>query len=319
MLLLLPFLIGTSHEAQSSVTRDSISEIHRDTVVPQTFEYVRRGDRAMLLDVYLPLAPRPDSACVVYMYGGGFVEGSRCDEWSRNYCQMMAARGFVVVAFDYRLHLREVSFDTVTLFQTQGVFRDAINMAAADCAAALAFVYSHAAGWGVASNRIVLTGCSAGAIGVLQLDYCRVNNLPPAVELPEGFVPAAIVSYAGAVYADGGKPKYAGRPAPTFFLHGTKDRIVNYKKFPPVLRSGLYGSNTLQKVFAKNNYSHWIYRFEGIGHEVAILHPATIPEFIAFVDKCLAGREMFYDATVRDTSVVPTKWSELGVFDLYKK
>ena len=289
-----------------------------DTVVPQTYEYVVRNGKPLLLDVYSAPVPRSDSACVVYLFGGGFVNGSRTDKGVRVYCQRLAQLGFSVIAIDYRLHLREVDFDTVTLFGTRQIFNDAINITASDCAQAIAFICKNAAEWGIAKDRLVLCGGSAGAIGVLQLDYCRANSLAAASELPAGWRPAAVVAYAGAVYPDKGKPKYKTPPAPTFFLHGTVDKIVNYKKFPPLLRTANYGAKRLQKVFAKNKYPYWIFRYEGIGHEVASIYIYTISEFCAFVDATLKGRQMFYDATVRDSKIVPTKWSKMGVIRLYK-
>ena len=45
----------------------------------------------------------------------------------------------------------------------------------------------------------------------------------------------------------------------------------------------------------------------------------TIPEACAFIEAVLFGRQLFYDATVSDTGVVPTKWTEMNVFDLYKQ
>ena len=290
----------------------------KDTVVPRTIEFVKRGDRALLMDVYSPAEVREDSACVVFLFGGGFVTGSRTDKYVRSYCQLLASHGYTAIAIDYRLHIREVNFDTVPLSKTQRVFRDAINITASDCAAAIKYICCHASEWKVAKNRIVLCGSSAGAIGVMQLDYCRANMLPPASELPSGWKPAAIVSFSGAVYADKGKPKYKSDPVPTFILHGDKDRIVNYKKFPPVLRSGLYGPKKLHKVFEKNSYPHWQFIFEGIGHEVASLPIYMNDEVEAFIESTLKGRQMYYDAVVRDKKVVPTKWTKMRVFDLYK-
>lgn len=290
-----------------------------DTVVPQSFEYVLRDGKPLMLDFYKPAAPRPDSACLVYLFGGGFYSGSRQNADVRLYCQSLAARGFAAVAIDYTLHLRSVNYDTVNLFNMTGVFRQAINMAAADCAAAVDFICRHAEEWGIAANRIVLCGGSAGAISVLQLDYCRANSLPAASELPQDWQPAAVVAYAGAIFAEKGNPSYATPPAPTFFLNGTKDKIVNYRKFPPVLRTGLYGAKKIQKTFRKNNYSHWIFRYDGIGHEIASLHNYTLPEMEAFVDATLAGRQMSYDATVRDNNVRPSKWTTMNVFDLYSE
>lgn len=307
-------LVFAGRDADAATVRDS----QPDTVAPQTYEYVTRDGKPLLLDVYISPSPRSDSACVVFLFGGGFIMGSRTDVAVRRYCQKLTKNGYTAVAIDYRLHLREVDFDTISLWQSQFVFRDAINFTAADCAAAIAWLCGHAAEIGVSPNKIVLCGSSAGAIGALQLDYCRANALPPAAELPEGWKPAAVVAYSGAVYADKGRPSYKTQPVPTFFLHGNKDRIVHFKKFPPVLRSGLYGPKKLHKVFEKNDYPHWFFVYDGIGHEVATLIFYTLPEFEAFVDKSLKGRSMHYDATLRDDSVVPTKWSKMSTFDLYK-
>lgn len=290
----------------------------RDSVVPQTYEFVSRGEKTLMMDVYTPNEPRIDSACVVYIFGGGFVTGSRKEKSVRHFCQKLTRHGFTAVTIDYRLHLAEVKYDTVTLFNMRDVFRDAINMAAADASAAVAYLCGHASELGVSKNRIVLCGGSAGAITALQLDYCRCNGLWPASALPDGWKPAAVVSYAGGVFSDRGTPKYAIPPATTFFLHGDIDKIVNYKKFPPILRRGLYGTKKLHRTFEKNGYPHWFFSFEGLGHEVASLHNYMFEEFLAFVEKVLMQRTMYYDATVRDEQLKPTKWSKMNVFDLYK-
>ena len=290
----------------------------RDTVVPQVYEYAHRNGKELLMDVYLPVTPRPDSACVLYAFGGGFVNGSRTDTGVRLYCQALAARGFTAVAIDYRLHLREIDTDTIRLLNMQGIFRDAINIAAADVSAAVDYIYRHADEWGVSRDAIILCGGSAGAISVLQTDYCRANGLKPAAELPPDWAPAAVVAYAGAVYADGGRPSYATPPAPTFFLHGKQDRIVHYRKFPPVLPSGIYGPKRLSRIFSRHDYPFWFFRYDDVGHEVASLHLYTLPEFLAFVDATLDGRLMHYEARCHDTHIVPTKWTKMNVLQLYK-
>lgn len=296
----------------------TVVAVAQDTVVPQTYEFVKRGDKPLLMDVYTPATPRQDSACVVFMFGGGFVSGARNNASTRQYCQLLAERGYTAIAIDYRLHLKQVDADTIRLTNMQSIFCDAINIGAEDCAAAVAFLCSNASKLGISTKRIVLCGSSAGAISVMQLDYCRCNHLRPAAVLPLGWKPAAVVAYSGAIYCDGVRPNYSTPPAPTFFLHGDADRIVNYKKFPPVLRSGLYGPKKLHKLFEKNDYAHWYFIFDGIGHEVSGLMSYTIQEFDAFVNATLKGRQMHYDATLRDNDVKPTKWTTMNVFDLYK-
>ncbi len=295
----------------------------RDTVVPQTFLYATRGTDSLLLDVYRPHQPRQDSACILYMFGGGFVSGARNNEGTRAVCQHYVAEGYTVVAIDYRLHLKRVDYDTVRLFNMQSIFRRAISIAASDCAAAIAYLWPRADALGIARNRIALVGSSAGAISVLQLDYCRANRdqqgslFAAAAELPEGFKPAAVVAFSGAIYADHGRPRYATAPAPTFLLHGVKDRIVHYKKFPPLLREGLYGPKKIQRTFNKENRPYWFFRYPEVGHEVSAMPIVLLPECCAFIDAALAGRVSRYEAECHDDQIQPTKWSRMNVFDLY--
>jgi predicted esterase len=176
---------------------------------------------------------------------------------------------------------------------------------------------AHAGELNINPERIVLTGCSAGAITVAQLDYCRANGLPQASVLPEGWKPAAVVPYSGAVMSKG-KPKYKTPPAPTMFMHGTKDKIVAYKRFPAVWSHALYGPATLYKCFKKEGFPVWMVRFEGVGHEVASFLPGSVDLFCGFVEQVFDGRRTFMDATMRDEKLVPTKWTKMTVIDLYK-
>lgn len=285
----------------------------------QTFRFAER-DSALFLDVYRPVAARADRACVVALFGGGFVTGERDNEYQQLVARELTARGFTVVSPDYRLGLRDsakVASFGKGLSALQRLFQWTIDLATEDCAEAVAWVVAHADELDVDPRHIVLTGSSAGAITVAQLDYCRANALPQAAVLPQGWMPAAVVAYSGAVMCKG-KPRYKTAPAPTLFMHGTKDKIVAYKRFPPVLSHALYGASTLFKVMEKAHYPVWIVRYEGIGHEVASFLPGSADLFCGFVEQVLHGRVTTLDATMRDTKLVPTEWTEMNVFDLYK-
>lgn len=284
----------------------------------QTFKFAER-DSALWLDVWQPEVPRSDRACVVALFGGGFVNGTRDNEYQTEVARLLTARGYTVVSPDYRLGLR----DSVHVSQAKGVsgatdlFLWTITVATEDCAAAVAYVVQHAGELNINPDRIVLTGNSAGAITVAQLDYCRANNLAPAAALPEGWRPAAVVPYAGAVMCKG-KPTYQTSPAPTMLMHGTKDKIVAYKRFPPVGSKVLWGANTLFKRMKKQGFPCWIVRFEGIGHEVASFLPGSVDLFCGFVEQVFDGRVTTLDATMRDTKLQPTQWTKMTVIDLYK-
>ena len=100
-------------------------------------------------------------------------------------------------------------------------------------------------------------------------------------------------------------------------MHGVEDRIVNYKRFPPVLSHALYGADVVAKQMTKAGYPCWIVRFEGIGHEVASWLPGSVDLFCAFVGQALAGRVSSLDATMTDSKLQPTKWTKMTVMELY--
>ena len=283
----------------------------------ETYPFVQR-DSTLFLDVYRPAQPRPDRACVVAVFGGGFISGSRNNSYQQTIAKLLTERGFTVVSIDYRLGLKDsakmATFSGISGMQDK--FQYCIDIAAEDCAAAVAWLCSHASELAIDTSKIVLTGSSAGAIAVLQLDFCRANGLQPASALPKGWKPAAVVPYAGAIMCDG-KPTWDTPPAPTLLMHGTKDKIVAYKKFPPVLSYALYGAKTVFKQMQEQDIPCWIIRFEGIGHEVATWLPGSLDLFCGFVNQALAGRITTLDATMSDTKLVPTKWTDMSLKDLY--
>lgn len=283
----------------------------------ETIPFCVRGEQTLCFDLYRPAQPRPDKACVVYLFGGGFMEGSRDALESKKACKALADRGFVVAAIDYRLGLQGVKFDTIRLLQLYKHFEHAICIAVEDCCAACAYLYEHAGELNIDRDKIILTGSSAGAVTVLQTDYCRCNSLLPAAELPVRFVPAAIVSYAGAIFCDNRDLRYRKPPSPTFFLHGTKDRIVNYKRMRSSPDMSMFGTKKLAQYYKEHHFNYWVMRVEGLGHEVSCYLPITVNEFCAFVDAVLSGRVMRYDFSVTATDMQPTFWSAMGIFDLY--
>lgn len=98
---------------------------------------------SLSLDLYQPLQPGRYPT-VVTIYGGSWMRGSPAE--SQQMAEFLAARGYVVVALDYR-HAPAYRFPT----QVE------------DVAAGLAFVQSQADNFEIASDRIALLGWSAGA------------------------------------------------------------------------------------------------------------------------------------------------------------
>lgn len=286
----------------------------------ETYKFVER-DSSLFLDVYHPERQRPDRACVVSLFGGGFVAGSRDSEYQTTIAHLLNDKGFTVVSIDYRLGLKDTAMVAKNkgLLGIQDLFQYCIDIAVEDCAAALAWVCNNAALLDIDTSKIILTGSSAGAITVLQTDWSRANGLEKTSVLPQGWKPAAVIPFSGGIMCRRNQLRYTTPPAPTMMLHGKKDKIVAYNKMVPLLSRNLYGSNRVAKVMQKGNYPYWIVRFPGIGHEVATWLPSSIDLFCAFVDQALAGRVTTLDATMTDTQLVPTRWTTMTIKDLYAK
>lgn len=285
-----------------------------------TYPFVER-DSTLYLDVHQPAVARADRAAVLSVFGGGFIVGKRNDSYQTALADSLVNRGFTVINIDYRLGLKDsVMVATHSrLLDLDDLFQYCIDIATEDCAAAVNWVVSHAEELDIDPAKIALTGSSAGAITVLQLDYCRANGLPSAAALPEGWQPAAVIPYAGGVMCRKRDLRYNTPPAPTLLMHGTKDKIVAYKGFGVPFNAKLFGSKTIDKRMRRQDIPHWFIRFEGIGHEVASWFPGSVDLFCCFVDQALAGRITNLDATMTDEALQPTEWTDMNLFELYKK
>ena len=284
----------------------------------RTYEFVKR-DSALYLDVYKPLNPREDKAAVISLFGGGFFSGARNNREMKQVAQALTERGFTVISIDYRLGFqdKEMVASHSKLFKLTELFQYCIDIATQDCAAAVAWTCANADMLDIDPSRIILTGSSAGAISVLQLDYCRANTLKDASELPAGWKPAAVVPYSGGIMCHKRDLKYETAPAPTMLMHGKKDKIVNYKSFGLPLSSKLFGSKKINKAMNRQEIPHWFISFEDVGHEVAIWLPGSVDLFCSFVDMSLAGRITTLEADIIDSDLKPAKWAQMSMLQLY--
>lgn len=268
----------------------------------ETFVYAVRDNDTLCLDLYRSGAPRTDGAVVLYLHGGGFVAGSRSDSSSRLACRLLAQRGYAVLSVDYRLVSRNIRIDTIPMSHMLTHAVRALREATEDGSAAVAFLCQHAKEWGVDTSKIILTGSSAGAVTVLNMDYCRANSSDWARELPRGVRFAAVIPYSGAVYSSR-SPVYKTPPSPTCFFHGDKDRMVPYNKVA-LGRHRMTGSNKLAAMFLKNDWCYAFYRIEDHAHEVAMFLPQTLEEFDAFVAQALAGRKVQHETSCHNVPII---------------
>ncbi len=283
-----------------------------------TYLYDSRDGEDLFVDVYEPASGSVSEGkpAVIFMFGGGFKNGSRADASYLPWFKLMSDNGFRVFSIDYRLGLKGV---TKVGISNSSVIYDAIQLAVEDLFRATAFIAENAREFGVDPSRIVVSGSSAGAISVLEADWECANAAPLTSLLPEGFRYAGVISFSGAVFSKEGAVRYAKAPAPTMFLHGTSDRIVNYKN-TAFLSMRFSGSSILVKEFEKQGYNYRIYRFDGNGHEIADADSmvASFDEQMSFIaTNVMKGQKRIVDALVRDPAVPVSASAKDGVNSIY--
>lgn len=237
---------------------------------------------------------------IVFMFGGGFITGTRNDKFYMPWFKKLNDAGYEVVSIDYRLGMKGVK--TSGGVSSAKAFRKAAQIAAEDLFSATAYLIDHGDELGIDPNNLVTSGSSAGAIAVLEADWL-LNNGRASEWLPEGFRYAGVMPFAGAIISVEGTPSYKTPPAPTAFFHGTDDKIVNYKQIH-ILKWGIFGSHRLARIFRKNGYSYNILRYNDHSHEIASTFISTFPEQIRFLEtNVIRGLNRIVDSEIDDPEI----------------
>lgn len=282
-----------------------------------TFLFAERGSEGLWMDVYAPASGTEGLGMptLLYVFGGGFKTGNRDHESLIPFYKRLTDDGYRVVAIDYRLGLKDV---TKMGIAQRDLLKKAIDMAVEDLFSATVFLLDNAEATGVDPAKIVLCGSSAGAITVLQADWERCNGGALSAVLPRDFAYAGVVSFSGAVYSDRGAVRYRqAAPAPTLLLHGMDDKIVPYKKIS-FFNLCFAGSHCLFPVLEKSGVPCAIYRFKGIGHEVAGSMMRNYPLMDRFIRANVVDKETFTeDAALTDSAIKP--WELKSLDDIYSK
>ncbi len=265
----------------------------------ETRVFAEKDGLSLKMDIYRAAdAGQKQQPCLVFVFGGGFKEGSRDWEFYTAYYNYFALRGFAVVALDYRLGMKDAG--TPGVFDTKPL-RNAIQLAVDDLYSTTAYLLENADELNIDPSKIIISGSSAGAITVLQADYQLRNAHASAAVLPEGFEYAGVISFSGGVFSTKGVPSYQTEPAPTLFFHGSADKLVPYNK-TRFFKLGMFGSASLAKKFKKKRYPYMFYSMRDVGHEVAE-YPMTdfLAEIKMFIDDfIMEGKRLMIDIKYKD-------------------
>ena len=286
-----------------------------------TYMVARRDTCDLYMDVYEPTVIPGDTLqrpTILYVFGGGFITGQRDDPWVLPWFKLLNENGYRVVSVDYRLGLKGVpmKFDLFHLIQSANYTKKAVDMGVEDVFAAVRYLADHQEELGVDMDNVVISGSSAGAMISLSSELEACNRTVRAAILPEGFHFAGVMSFAGAIMSDSGKPEYKRTPCPQLLIHGTEDGAVAYDKMG-FGRWGMFGSSYLvEKVLAPAGYVYQFYRYVGHTHDMAANMMANWPEEKRFLEVSVMGKKpLILDCTLDDPTM--PAWQSVSLDDIY--
>lgn len=211
---LLPLVVGARTAAAQSGQR-YVDLVFARTQRTNDLVYGKAVDKPtgksvdLKLDLYEPVGDTAAARPVyVFLFGGGFVAGDKETE-PRQYCELMARRGYVAIAISYRINQGNVA-------------TDGIPAAVSDTRQALRWIYAQAATHRLDTSRIVLGGSSAGAIASLFTAYTELAKAPADAASKV----ALVMDLWGGLYTSVNEMA-AGEP-PLIIIHGTADTVVPY-------------------------------------------------------------------------------------------
>ena len=240
----------------------------------QTFVYAVKGQDTLRLDYFRMRGDLTARPTMILSFGGGWWTGSRYSMAPEMYLR----KGYNVACIDYRISLERFMYVDSSVDGYK--YARAITRAVEDTYDATRFLLDLSGVLGIDTTRIVLAGCSAGAINSIMAEYLLCNEDPIATtRLPDGFNYGGVISGAGGVWKLGmSRPVYKWAPCPHLFIHGTVDDIVPFgEKVVPESNFGCWGPAYLSEYFRKMGWRFDTWFIEGMNHDAASI-PSLLPE-----------------------------------------
>lgn len=271
-----------------------------------TYLFAKRDTCDLFLDIYNPSKGSvttfdgKEKPTIIFMFGGGFIRGTRDDESYNKWFRQLTSNGYRVVSIDYRLGLK--GENKVGVAQVN-VLDKAIHMAVEDLFSATVFLMDNSTELGINPDNLLISGSSAGAITVMQAEYEIANRTSWASVLPENFNYVGVMSFSGAIFSREGKVDFKNDPCPTLMLHGTSDELVPYEQIA-VFNLGFFGGGKLVKRFQKYDLNYNMYHFIDYGHEIAGSMDTTLDLQLKFIEtNVIQGKKRIVEAWISDPDV----------------
>ena len=242
-----------------------------------TYLFAHRDTCDLYMDVYEPAAGSETTfegktkPTILWLFGGGFIGGERSNPKYLSWFKLMNDNGYRIITADYRTALKgkKLGFGIFQILKTAKMTIEACSeVGVQDCFEATKYILDNADALGVDPDNIILSGSSAGAMIAVTAEWELANRMPSSGILPAGWNYAGVMSFAGAIMSNRGKPSWQETPCPQLLFHGTEDGTVFYDKMQ-VGKLGMFGSSAIADRLKKAGYPFVIVRLEGHQHDIA--------------------------------------------------
>lgn len=235
----------------------------------KTLTYFVNDSTKLELDLFLPKTKSKEkSPLLIHVHGGGFAIGTR--EWGHTIAKKAASNGYVSASISYTLYMKGKKFSCDGQLSEKV---KAFQIAANQLWQATLFFIKNSEKYNIDTNKIFISGSSAGAETVLHAAFWDRNAMSLYPEkLPDTFKYAGLISGSGAIMDLNLITKK--NLIPTLFFHGSCDPTVPYATashhYCPPGSTGwimLFGSYSIHNHIIGLNGSTHLYTFCGGGHE----------------------------------------------------
>lgn len=278
-----------------------------DGLQVETCEYAEKEGEKLYLDIYVDSSVEIEGKRPVFIFsfGGGWESGSRGD--GKDIASFFAGKGYLGVAIDYRLLIREakekgVLHDNTSSQVFWNTYVSAITAGVEDLYDATSFIVNNAEKWNADPNNIVIAGSSAGATNSNMAEYWLCNETEIAAKhLPTDFRYAGVISAAGGIWKQGTEdPVWKNKPCPILMFHGDKDQLVPYGKVTiPEANFGAFGPEFMAQQLSEMEVPHYLYTALEADHIFAGL-PLTLNlnDMYDFIQRIVIGGEKVVISTI---------------------
>lgn len=293
--LLLLFFGATGVTIAQERFKDSIFS----AIEMKTYQYAEKDATVLEFDFYnAPADTLSKKPLFVFVHGGGFSSGKRNHPEIMKLAKIVASRGYAVASVSYRLTRKGKKFGCNCPSEEK---INAFKACGEDIMDAVLYMINQPEVFKIDPQKIILTGSSAGAEGILNIAYNK-DLLFKEQPKYQALRPAAVISLAGAIL----DKRYITKnnAIPGIFFHGTKDPLVPYNsaahhycKEDKVGYLMLDGSAAIVSKLEELKKSYLFYSIIGANHDVFKIPFKQLGEIFNFMNKVVI-KQQFQQARI---------------------